>query len=316
MFSIKEKTEKGFDKIVLIDNKSGTTVEIIPACGAILHSFAVLHNNALLNIIDNYADKNEFEKQVEDKGFKGCKLSPFVCRVENGRYHFGGENYKIEKFYLGKNSIHGLLYNAVFEITEKNAGEKNAFVEMKYSYRANDKGYPFYYDCIVRYELQNENKLIVSTTIINKDKGYIPVSDGWHPYFGFGGSINDLQLEFQSREILEFDAELIPTHKLIPYHQFGSLKKIGDIFFDNCFSLNFAECQPMLVLRDAAKGMQLEIYPEKSYPFLQIYTPPHRQSIAIENLSSAPDAFNNAIGLITLAPGDKTVFSTTYKISV
>ena len=115
MFSIKEKTEKGFDKIVLFDNKAGTTVEIIPACGAILHSFAVLHNNALLNIIDNYADKNEFEKQVEDKGFKGCKLSPFVCRVENGRYHFGGENYKIEKFYLGKNSIHGLLYDAVFD---------------------------------------------------------------------------------------------------------------------------------------------------------------------------------------------------------
>jgi aldose 1-epimerase len=58
----------------------------------------------------------------------------------------------------------------------------------------------------------------------------------------------------------------------------------------------------------------LEISPEGSYPFLQIYTPPHRQSIAIENLSAAPDAFNNKMGLIVLTAGEEKTFRTLYAI--
>lgn len=63
------------------------------------------------------------------------------------------------------------------------------------------------------------------------------------------------------------------------------------------------------------KKVQLEIRPDKQYPYLQIYTPPHRNSIAIENLSAAPDAFNNKMGLITLQPGENIIFTTTYKIT-
>jgi aldose 1-epimerase len=124
-----------------------------------------------------------------------------------------------------------------------------------------------------------------------------------------------LQFEFQSKEIVEFDSGLVPTGKLIPYEEFGSLKKIGDTQLDNCFTVNFAECQPMCVLRDAAKKIQIEIHPDKSYPYLQIYTPPHRNSIAIENLSGAPDAFNNGMGVTVLTPGETASFTTMYKIT-
>ena len=80
--------------------------------------------------------------------------------------------------------------------------------------------------------------------------------------------------------------------------------------FDNCFTLNFAECQPMCVIRNPRKKVQIEIHPERSYPYLQIYTPDHRKSIAIENLSGAPDAFNNGMGLKVLAPGETANFTT------
>jgi aldose 1-epimerase len=59
----------------------------------------------------------------------------------------------------------------------------------------------------------------------------------------------------------------------------------------------------------------VEIRPESSYPYLQLYTPPHRESIAIENLSAAPDAFNNGMGLINLEPGASATFKTAYTIS-
>jgi len=54
----------------------------------------------------------------------------------------------------------------------------------------------------------------------------------------------------------------------------------------------------------------------RSYPYLQIYTPPHRRSIAIENISGVPDAFNNGMGFITLEPDQSAIFKTTYKIKL
>jgi aldose 1-epimerase len=72
----------------------------------------------------------------------------------------------------------------------------------------------------------------------------------------------------------------------------------------------------MCVLRNPAKNIEIEIHPEKSYPYLQIYIPPHRKNIAIENLSGAPDAFNNGMGVITLEPGESAIFKTSYKITI
>ncbi len=314
-FTIESKIENGFNKIILKDNNAQTSVEVIPSCGAILHAFTVLHNDRFINVIEQYTSAEDFAKNVEAKGFKSCKLSPFACRLKNATYHFSEKEYRVDKFLMGESAIHGLLYNSVFTIKEQEVNDEKASVTMAFEYKGTEAGYPFYYDCNVTYTLGKENTLNISTEIINRDKGLIPMQDGWHPYFTFGGKINELQLEFQSKEKIIFDDTLVPTGEKEPYQQFGSIQKIGDTFLDNCFSLNFAECQPLCVLRDPVQQLQLEIYPDKSYPFLQIYTPPHRNSIAIENLSAVPDAFNNGIGLITLAPQTKALFTTSYKIT-
>lgn len=315
MFSISSISNDGFDIIRIKDEATQTQVDVIPSCGAILHAFALMHQGKLLNIVDSYSSKKEFENSFEAKGFKSAKLSPFVCRMKEGKYHFGEKEYRVNKFYLGEHAIHGLIYDAPFEVTHQMADEEKAVLELLHQYKGTDAGYPLLYDCKVVYELTKNNSLTITTTVINKDAGMIPVSDGWHPYFTFGGSIDKCQMEFQSKEMVAFDDALVPTGKLIPYQEFGSLKKIDTIFLDNCFTVNFAECQPMLIFRDPQQKIQLEIRPEKSYPYLQIYTPPHRQSIAIENLSSAPDAFNNGMGLVVLPAGESVSFATNYMIS-
>jgi aldose 1-epimerase len=208
------------------------------------------------------------------------------------------------------------LYDVVYDVVDTHADETSASVTLAHHYRGADAGYPFAYDCRITYRLTANNRLSLSTTIVNQSNGLLPIQDGWHPYFRFGGSINDLQLEFQSKEQVLFDADLLPTGQMERYETFGSLTVLGETQFDNCFTLNFAECQPLCVLRDAAQKMQLEIYPDSSYPYLQIYTPPHRQSIAIENLSGAPDAFNNGMGLRVLAVGESATFNTAYQISI
>ena len=314
MFSITSSSRQKFDIVTLTDESSKTKVDIIPLCGALLHAFTVLHNDVEMNLVCGHANRQEFDESFEAKGFKGAKLSPFVCRLKNGSYEFGKKKYRIDKFYLGENAIHGLLYNKPFTIRSQQSNAEKASLELLHQYRGQDAGYPFYYDCKVTYSLTAGNTLSIRTEIINRDAGLIPVADGWHPYFSFGKKIDECQLEFQSKEILEFDAALIPTGKLLPYQEFGSIKTIGDQFFDNCFTLNFAECQPLLVFRDPATQLQLEISPDKSYPYLQIYTPPERQSIAFENLSAAPDAFNNGMGLMTLEKDQSASFITTYRL--
>ena len=69
-----------------------------------------------------------------------------------------------------------------------------------------------------------------------------------------------------------------------------------------------------LRFKNSEKKIEIQFFPDESYPYLQIYTPPHRKSIAIENLSGAPDGFNNEIGVITLEPGQSALFKTSYKI--
>ena len=315
MFSVNTKEENGFEIVVLSDNASRTSVEIIPACGAILHAFNISYADGSLNVIDSYESKKEFDKKVEGKGFKSCKLSPFVCRLKEGRYEFGETEYTIEKFYLGNHALHGIIYDTAFDIVKLDAGTEKASVELLFAYKATDKGFPFNYDCRVIYELQQNNTLQITTAVKNQESVAIPVADGWHPYFSFGGSINDLELSFQSNEMLEFDEELIPTNKKLPYSAFKNLQPIGDTFFDNGFVVDFKSGQPIVLLRDIVKNIQLEIQPGSSYPYLQIYTPDHRKSIAIENLSAAPDAFNNQMGLTILPAGQEAIFTTKFRVS-
>lgn len=298
--------------IILKDLESNAYAEIY-TYGALLNKFYAENNRTSLNVIEGFSSPREAAEKIT-KFFKSAKLSPYVCRVKDGQYKFGEKKYQLSKHSLQGHAIHGLLFDADFSITEQYCNETAAAVKLEYVYDKNNEGYPFRYKCEVEYKLTAGNALTITTTVTNIDKQLMPVVDGWHPYFTLGDTINDYQLEFQSKEMLEFDENLLPTGKLLPFQEFGSLEDLGTTVLDNCFTLNFAECQPMCVLRNPLRKVQVDFHPSSSYPYLQIYTPKHRKSIAIENLSAAPDAFNNGIGLRVLEANEAAAFSTVYKI--
>ncbi|HRQ18221.1 MAG TPA: aldose 1-epimerase [Agriterribacter sp.] len=313
MFAIEKHQQNGFDKVFLTHHTTGTTVAVVPGCGAMLHAFIVQDGDKSINIIDSYTGKEEFDEKAEANGFKGLKLSPFPCRIPNGTYRFNGRQYQLNHSLQHGSAIHGLLYKQPFRLVQEQVLGNSAHVSLLHEYKGDDAGYPFSYNCIVEYHLEENNTLSITTTIKNTGISALPIADGWHPYFTFGGKVNDLELQFCSREVLEF-IDLIPTGKILPYTTFTSPARIGETALDNSFVLDFSKAQPMCILRDPATGWQLEIRPDNSYPYLQIYIPPHRNSIAIENLSAPPDSFNNGIGLITLAAGASARFSTQYAI--
>ncbi|MES2850500.1 MAG: aldose 1-epimerase [Bacteroidota bacterium] len=314
MFATENKIKDGFEMIELRDKSTGTFVEIIPSCGGLLHSFNVDHNGGFVNVVDGYENKNDLEQNLTAKGFKSCKLSPFACRIKDATYSFEENTYLVDKFLLGPNALHGLIYDAVFTVIYQYANEEHAGVAVEYKYRGDHPGFPFDYDCVITYHLKRDNELLISTDIFNRGEGLMPIQDGWHPYFTFGKKIDDLQLKFKSNEKLMFDNKMIPTGRIVPYEEFITLKKIGDTIFDDCFTVNHSGKQPLIVLKDPEANLQVEVWPDKTYPYVQFYTPGHRMSLAIECLSAPPDTFNNGIDLIILPPDANTVFTTMYKI--
>ncbi len=308
-FSISQVSQEGLDILILKDNSNGTEARVIPAHGALLHAFVVQHNGEPLNVIDSYKDLAELEKELI-KSFKNIKLSPFACRLTDRCYSWNGQTYSI-----AKSDIHGLLFDVAFEHVLQTATDSYAAITLQYTYRADDAGYPFNYDCLVEYRLLPDNQLAVTTTLENHSHVAIPIMDGWHPYFTTGSSIDALELQFAATHLVEFNEKLLPTGQLLPYDIFRERRTLTGVELDNSFLRDLSKSASAAGLYDPEKRLAIEFYPDAGYPVLQVYTPPHRRSIAVENLSGAPDAFNNKIGLVQLAPGESKTFSTTYKIS-
>lgn len=314
-FTVTHRIENELSLTVLTDQETGTEVSVIPSIGALLHSFTLQTNKGAFNIIDHYNSLEDL-KSNNTRSHKSSKLSPFVCRIQNGRYRFDGREFEFMNKFPDGSAIHGLLFNKPFEVTDEMASETFASVTMQHHYKQGDAGYPFDYSCLIKYQLRKDGLLLVETALVNTGKQRIPIADGWHPYFTLGGKTDDWELCFSAEQMVEFDEKLIPTGHLIPNNRFKKTERIGDTFLDNCFLLDGLNGKPACTLKNPENGLQLLFFPDKHYPYLQIYTPPHRNSIAIENLSGAPDCFNNGMGLIILEPGYSQTFALGYQVLI
>ncbi|HLO81436.1 MAG TPA: aldose 1-epimerase [Chitinophagaceae bacterium] len=314
MFRVNIADQDGWSKVELEDAQAGNKVEVLPRAGAILNAFHLNTPDGPVNVIDGYQSREDFEQRVT-QGFRSAKLSPFVCRLNQSTYSWKGAEYKLDnKFVLNGSALHGILYDAAFDIIESTSSDDSCSVTMRYQYDGDLTGYPFPYNCTVRYCLGVGGKLTIQTHLSNPAaaKQAIPISDGWHPYFKLGGQVDDWWLEMASDQMLEYDQALIPTGKYVTNAAFYPGRKIGGISLDNGFLLR-ENISPICVLRN--ESLTVEFIRVKNYPYLQLYIPGSRDSIAIENLSAAPDAFNNGMGLTILEPGEKIDYETVIKIS-
>jgi aldose 1-epimerase len=315
-FTIRHSREQELELVRIKDENNGTEIALLPGFGATLHSFCVqTADGSLFDVIDSYRDLAEVKAEM-GRSFKGPKLSPFPCRIADGKYTFDNKQYKLTHLFADGTAIHGLLFNKPFTILEETPGDGSGALLLEYTYKKEDEGYPFDYTCQVRYILHPGNLLEVVTTLTNIDQTVIPIADGWHPYFQLGGKADDWQLQFHSAAIVEFNTQLVPTGSLLQYNQFETARPLGDTFLDNCFALKPDIVTAACEIYNPANGLKVSFFPDAGYPYLQIYTPPGRTSIAIENLSGAPDCFNNKMGLTLLPPSHSQIFTARYKVGV
>ena len=293
-----------WETVELCDEALGIVAGIVPSAGAILNALTV---NGV-NIIDGYQDAGDFRERVH-QGFRSAKLSPFVCRLNQATYSWQGRQYRLDKFLLNGSALHGILYDVKFDVITEKQGTEGASVVLRYQYNGDHPGYPFPFNCTVAYSLEKEGKLTISTHVSNpvNATGSLPIVDGWHPYFRLGGKADDWWLQIASDKMMEYNEQLIPTGNYLDNAVFAEGRLIGDMALDNGFLLQEG-LAPLAVLRNPSNGLGIKFLSQLNYPYLQLYIPGDRESIAIENLSGAPDAFNNGIGLTILEPGEKKDF--------
>jgi aldose 1-epimerase len=300
-----------WEKYELEDDRTNIRIGLIPGAGAILNELYIYD----ANIIDGYSDRADFKDRVH-QGFRSAKLSPFVCRLLDASYTWQGTDYRLDKFLLNGSALHGILYDVSFDVITEKQGTENCCVAMRYQYDGKHPGYPFPFNCTVTYTLEHDGKLTIATHLSNPPaaKRSIPIVDGWHPYFKLGGKVDEWWLQIASNQMMEYDDKLIPTGKYLVNEDFSAGGLIGSKQLDNGFVLKEG-ISPICELKNPNNGVRIQFLSQVNYPFLQLYIPGDRESIAIENLSGAPDAFNNGIGLSVLEPGGKIDLAVTFQVS-
>jgi len=242
-------------------------------------------------------DGNETEELLkEDFICKGDFLAPFPNRVCDGIYVFEGQTYQLYPNETDRgHALHGFLMKKECTLISQNEGEEGTVaVFQTHISKGESQGYPFELEITLTFTLK-EKALDIDINAKNTGTSNAPYGIGWHPYLTAGKKINDCKLRIPARKIMEVrtDKELIPTGTLLE-NEFGSEPKtIGETQLDTCFAD---------LVDHAVRFENIELWMDDSMKYFQSYTPAERMSIAVEPMSCAPDAFNNGLGLVTLAP--------------
>ena len=305
MFCIEKSNIDAIRSLILRNELSGELVEILPSVGGNINRLLIKKDELLHSILKVKKTKTDFEGTAI---FNGAKLFPFPNRIDNGKYYFGENEYKLEINYTEENNAcHGFIYNRDFYIVHQMAGDDFAEIQLAYKYNGEAEGYPFKFDILLTYRLQNIVGLTCITEVVNRDQKDLPLGDGWHPFIQINNCVDDLFLKFQSQCRLEVNQNLIPTGKTKGYNKFISGRKINDTKFDDCFVLTTNGSKHYTEIYSETKNLKIVLWQEtgnKKYNYLQLYIPPQRDCIAVEPMTCAPNSFNNKKDLIILKSGE------------
>ncbi len=272
--------------------------------------FAKIHLNAGASIqeltLNGHAVIQDLSPLKYSDTYASSILFPFANRIKDGVYSFNGKTFQLKANQKEENNaLHGLVYNKTFEVISKNTTDVSASVVLEYNETQETAGFPYTYSIQLEYIL-NQNELSLNVNIKNTDSKMFPFTLGWHPYF-ISDNLQKSALEMDSTKKLNIGDRNITTG-LEDTNPVGVFN-IEDKQLDNCWVLNNGNVYfntPKYKLLIKASG---------NNNFLQAYTPPRLNTIAIEPTTGVSNSFNNKIGLETLAPNDSHTISWKLKIN-
>lgn len=247
-----------------------------------------------LKLLNHYIIK-DLHPLTYNNTYASAILFPFANRIADGSYVFDHKMYQLDINQKEENNaLHGLVYNKTFEIIDQKTTPEQAEVLLRYEELMHSKGFPFTYTIDLTYILTKDS-LDLNVTVKNTDTKTFPFTIGWHPYF-ISKNLSKSAVHFKSHQKCVFDERNITQRmdKIAIDEPF----LIEDKSLDDCFVLDSSE----IIFETPQYSFSLKSSEKDS--FLQLYTPPHPNAIAIEPTTGISDSFNNGTGLKTLKPND------------
>jgi aldose 1-epimerase len=308
--------------VYVLTNSAGSRAEVWPAKGFNCYRWQTMLAGQPLDIL--YADPEFFA------GGKPTRtgvpiLFPFPNRIRDGRFTWEGKEYRLPlNDPVGKNAIHGFPCRKPWRVVGQGADSRSAWVTGEFvgSKDAPESKalWPADYQLHVTYRLL-DTSLRIEAEVTNPDRMSLPFGLGYHPYFRVpllaGDAPANYWVESSAREMWELD-DGVPTGKRLALPAGKDLtqgKRFTELTLDDLFG--DLETPPATSpdalcwragLRQPEKNIEVQVLTSPSFRELVLFTPPHRQGVALEPYTCATDAINMQqrgidAGLLVLQPG-------------
>lgn len=239
---------------------------------------------------------------------RGQVLLPWPNRVEDGRYDFDDRSHQLSLSEPARgNAAHGLVRWLPWQL--RTAGEHTVTASLQLYPQP---GYPFALAVSVTYAL-GEDGLRVRTRVTNTGAEPAPYGHGAHPYLSAGsGDVDGLNLTVPAESVGEVDDRGLPAAARPvagTRYDFRSARALGPVTIDNPFTdlVRDDAGRATAVLRDPESEQVTELWMDRSYRWLQVYTgeglASPRAAVAIEPMTCPPNAFRSGVDVVRLEPG-------------
>ena len=238
-------------------------------------------------------------------GSRGAVLLPWPNRVRHGRWTWEGKELQLDLRSVEQpHALHGLVAWQRWSVLQETAGSATVGTALEPR-----PGYPFRLAAAIDYGLAPD-RLTVTVRVRNTGSRAAPVAVGMHPYLHVGaaedGGISAAELTVGARTALETDGGL-PTGARSRFH--GDVGRIGHRAFDTPITDLERDGDGWSRVRLRGPAGELELAVDEQWSWLQLYTGDqfpqgqHRRSLAVEPMTSPPNALADQVDLVVLEPG-------------
>ena len=239
---------------------------------------------------------------------KGQVLLPWPNRIEDGRYDFAGQTHQLALSEPARNNAsHGLVRWLPWRVRLADPATVHADVVLH-----PQPGYPHTLAVTVSYALVDDG-LRVRTRATNLGPAVAPYGHGMHPYLRAGeGPVDGWELTLPAGQVCNVDDRGLPAppRPVDGGYDFRTARRVGAARLDNPFTdLSRDDVgRASVLLRDPAGGADVELWMDRSYRWLQVFTGDTlahgaRSALAVEPMTCPPNAFRSGTDLVLLEPG-------------
>ena len=151
--------------------------------------------------------------------------------------------------------------------------------------------------------------LSIETTLLAGPDGPVPVSFGFHPYFGLPDIPRaQWRLELPAMRKLVLDGRGLPTGEERPFDGFEA--QLGESNFDDGFAL--LKGQTTFSIEGAGRRITVELV--EGYRYAQVFAPGDKDYIALEPMTAPTNALTSGRGLRLVPAGER--FRAVFQIRV